>query len=844
MGRFGLCGGSYTSESPNAAANATINWYSETIEDPTGTTPTAMYPSPGIIPFVNLTGTGVRGQLEFNGRAFAVTDRFYEIFDNGNNTGRATGYSFLPVDANPVSLAANNNNQLIICSGGQLWLFPLAPGSIVYHNVPTAINNILITDGLTNQDYFVTAATAPPYSVGTTLDFDSIGTLTILDGLTAPILDIAGDVIHVQFPRTLTAAYQQTITNIVVTDGPVGPTTMTPTVGVEIGGGGFWTNPNNITGNVSYATFSVPTGGSGNSTPLQGNTFGFAIPTNATIMGVQVTFHRKQSQSGHNIVKTGAVFLCKGGVPTGSPKFGTVYYSNSDAMETWGSSTDLWGTTWLAGDFNLPGFGFEINLAYDSTELSDIVSINAYTVEVFWTVETSTIVLTLSSAVTYGVGGNITLNGLTNVTVLDGTAQMVTAVAGSTLTIGPIPNIGTTYSGVETGTTTGQLVTYNAADTGNVLGDVTDISVNPVQVAIGQGPFAKIEFLDGYFIALVSDSQIFQISDIEDGATWNPINKFQVSVFAENTPGMIVNQRELWLFGNKRTVVYADSGDPLVPFQPISGAFLEEGIDAPNSLTRMDNSIFWLARDERGHVIGRRANGWTGVRVSNHAVENYWRSYGTTSDAVGYSWQMNGHIFWQLWFPTANATWVYDAATGQWHQRTFAPFASSSVQAHRSRSYMFAYNRMLVGDRSTGTIYTQSIDQLTDIVDGNTNSIQRIRRAPHISDEQQWSFHSQLQVYLETGLANSSGPGSSPVISLRWSDDGGHTWSTPMLASAGAQGAFRTRCMFRRLGRTRDRVYELTCTDPIPWRIIDAYLQATPGFTPSSRIVDELRKRA
>ena len=78
--------------------------------------------------------------------------------DNGDGTGRATAYSFLPVDSNPVSMAANNANQLIVCSGGQLWLFPLAPGSIVYHNVPTAITNIQIVDGASNQDYFVTCA--------------------------------------------------------------------------------------------------------------------------------------------------------------------------------------------------------------------------------------------------------------------------------------------------------------------------------------------------------------------------------------------------------------------------------------------------------------------------------------------------------------------------------------------------------------------------------------------------------------------------------------------------------------------------------------------------------------
>ena len=346
---------------------------------------------------------------------------------------------------------------------------------------------------------------------------------------------------------------------------------------------------------------------------------------------------------------------------------------------------------------------------------------------------------------------------------------------------------------------------------------------NPIQVAIGQGPFVKVEFLDTYFIALVKDSQNFITSDPEDGTTWNnPANSYQVSVFAENTPGMIVNQRELWLFGNKRTVVYSSTTDPLTVFQPIPGAFIEEGIDAPDSLTRLDNSIFWLAKDERGRVIGRRANGWTPVRVSNHAVETIWENYSTTSDAVGYAWQMNGHIFWQLWFPTADATWVYDAATGQWHQRTFRPLAGPSAQAHRSRSFMFAFNKMLLGDRSTGAIYwqTQPVFQgglwlnSADQVDGATNNIERKRRAPMVSKEQQWAFHTQIQIYLETGLANTSGAGSNPIVSLRYSDDGGHTWSNEQFAASGKIGAYRTRVVFRRKGRSRGRIYELNLHRP------------------------------
>jgi hypothetical protein len=81
-----------------------------------------------------------------------------------------------------------------------------------------------------------------------------------------------------------------------------------------------------------------------------------------------------------------------------------------------------------------------------------------------------------------------------------------------------------------------------------------------------------------------------------------------------------------------------------------------------------------------------------------------------------------------------------------------------------------------------------------------------------------------------------------PMINLRWSDDGGHTWSNEYPVGAGQSGKFKTRCEWRRLGRSRDRVYELSMSDPIPWRILEADLLASPGFTSSERIVSQYRK--
>ncbi|MGD0511263.1 MAG: hypothetical protein ABSA33_05480, partial [Candidatus Micrarchaeaceae archaeon] len=81
-----------------------------------------------------------------------------------------------------------------------------------------------------------------------------------------------------------------------------------------------------------------------------------------------------------------------------------------------------------------------------------------------------------------------------------------------------------------------------------------------------------------------------------------------------------------------------------------------------------------------------------------------------------------------------------------------------------------------------------------------------------------------------------------PQVTLRWSDDGGHTWSVPRTRGIGEVGEFRNRVYWFRLGRSRDRIYELTASDPVPYRIMDAYLIASPGYAPTTRLADYFRK--
>lgn len=372
----------------------------------------------------------------------------------------------------------------------------------------------------------------------------------------------------------------------------------------------------------------------------------------------------------------------------------------------------------------------------------------------------------------------------------------------------------------------------------------TNAFTGPIQGL--QGNSSMVVFCDGYFVALLANSNKFQVSALEDGTTWNPLGVQQVQVFPENIGAIISAFRQLWVYGlNGHTQVYYNSGaNPFTPFDVIQGAYMEEGINAPNSACVLDNTPFWVGGYQTGAGMAWRANGYSPLRISNHAVEYEWSTYPSKgSDAVGYAYRDQGHTFWVLRFPSANnnfgATWVYDTATQMWHERgSWSGLAPQGYQAHLSTCYCFAFGQHLVGDWSTGNVYSMSINTYTD----NNQPIRRFRRAPHISTEQTRIFHSFLQLDVEVGdgpeppLEDGAGNPRGPQVALRWSDDGARTWSNEYWASAGQAGEYKKRVYWNRLGRSRDRVYEISVSDPIPWRITDAYLKATGINYPQPRL--------
>lgn len=358
---------------------------------------------------------------------------------------------------------------------------------------------------------------------------------------------------------------------------------------------------------------------------------------------------------------------------------------------------------------------------------------------------------------------------------------------------------------------------YNANT--NTFAQITDVDF-PGAVTVG--------YLDGFFVFNEPGSQKVWVTSLLEGTQIDPLDFASAEGSPDGVVSLIVDHRELWIFGTNSTEVWYNAGSAGFPFAPIQGAYSEIGCASPYTVAKMDNSVFWLSRDARGQGIVYRAKGYSGERISTHAVEWQIQKYGDLSSAVAYTYQQDGHAFYVLAFPDQGTNWVYDVATGAWHER--AGFLNGNFVRHRGNCQAFFNGHTLVGDFENGKIYKFDLGVYAD--DGQPQKWLRSWRAlPAGQNNLKRTAHHSLQLDCETGVGLNTGQGSDPQVMLRWSDDGGHTWSNEHWRSAGGIGEYGTRVIWRRLGMTmklRDRVYEVSGTDPVKIAITGAQLIASP----------------
>lgn len=352
-----------------------------------------------------------------------------------------------------------------------------------------------------------------------------------------------------------------------------------------------------------------------------------------------------------------------------------------------------------------------------------------------------------------------------------------------------------------------------------------------------------LEYLDDFYVAIATGASLaggnpnqINVSALGDGTTWDPLAFAIRTGTADLTIQLATLNSLLYIFGQKSIEIWYNAGNPIFPFARVSGGTINLGCMAAASVVKFYNCIVFLGADDKGSVQVYMLQGMNPVRVSNAAIEfmiQVMATPGTLWSASAYGYQEAGHTFWCLTIqtPALPLQLVYDLTTGLWHERRYAvgtggesllPISFANVAGNFATGNFSSF----VMDAVTGQLWYQSITIPND--GGTGNPITYIRQAPHSGSQNRVFSYSRFELDMDPGATGAAGT-IQPV--LAYSNNGGRSltgFSYPLQQSydQGFANGFQ-RFYQRQLGRSRDRVFQVTITDDTNLiRIVNAYLTA------------------
>ena len=458
------------------------------------------------------------------------------------------------------------------------------------------------------------------------------------------------------------------------------------------------------------------------------------------------------------------------------------------------------------------------------------------------------------------------------------TGSIATASSVVTLTVTAVSYgslaVGTTLigTGIPTdtiikalGTGTGGTGTYILSGTSLTVSSETMYAEQFTVLPTTDGAFQGggiVDVNDNYFIYTRHNSQQFAVSDILSPIT-QPLSFGSKFTSPDNLVSLVASNGQLYLLGEKSSEVWSDQGTFPLSYQRIPGSSTQQGIIAPFSVARVGNAFAYVSQNIRGQNQVVFMNGYTPQRISTHAVENSLLDQ-YTADAIAYTYQLEGHEVYVVSFPTIDITWAYDFTTQLWHKWLWVD-SNNVYHRHRSNCAAVFQDIVVVGDWQNGNLYQLDQSTYTD----NGGEIRRLRRAPHLVADLQRQYFDELQIQFQPGVgkggfsrdrntylgspytiplndpliigvqeidvlgnAGQINPNDTlynPKAMLRWSNDGGSTWSKEYWQDIGQQGKYQHRAIWRRLGWSRDKVFEVVVSDPVKAVIISANLKGSQG---------------
>jgi hypothetical protein len=315
--------------------------------------------------------------------------------------------------------------------------------------------------------------------------------------------------------------------------------------------------------------------------------------------------------------------------------------------------------------------------------------------------------------------------------------------------------------------------------------------------------------------------QRFSVSDVALPLTVNGLNYAAAESFPDDLLIPYGYKETLMLMGADGIELWWNSGQGNPPFDKIQGGGINIGLGAIHSVADNPDYVFLLGSDRNVYTVTGGASAVVTV-ISTAAMAKQFQAYGTISDAVGWTMQLEKQWFYVLTFPTQNITWCYPVG-GEWFE-----WGTGPTGRIRANSYVNIFGKHLVGDYQSGNLYELSAETYDDV---GEEIIRRRDSAPfhpglivsnafgNPNDLKEYTINA-LELSLDVADAPLTGQGSDPEIMISTSRDGGKTFGTQRIVKVGVLED--QKVLIKNLGRFKSScVFRFETSDPVYWNLFN-----------------------
>ena len=369
-----------------------------------------------------------------------------------------------------------------------------------------------------------------------------------------------------------------------------------------------------------------------------------------------------------------------------------------------------------------------------------------------------------------------------------------------------------------------------------------------------------VTYLDGYFLVAQSSTNKFFRSAQENGTSWDSNNSADLTTDADKLTSIAQLKRRVFVFGSDIAEAWYAVGGSGFGFERDNNVAFEFGCIASGSMVLCkefagDNDtgqsesgfLIWLGTSPNGGPRVLMTDGGSLIPISNEAVELAIQDFTDPTDARGYVYKINGHVFYVLNFTTDDKTFVYDLTTRSW----FTQYMSNNSR-YFGQTHMYFNNTHYVGRYDEDKVYKVSRDYATNA--GDLIKRERICKNIKIPSGKRFMVNTmevefrqglktpeptEEDIYFDDAQLAYSDDGGEPYYDdnydpnevilaenprafLSISMDGGVTYGNEVKAPLGGTGSREVRTQWRRLGIYDTFIAKITVYEGLGMIVIGA----------------------